>query len=65
VFPKLITWSCPVPTCRKTHFSPLNAEGYALLLCNLCGYTAQVKFFPGPKAEPVPTDPNHPDFQPF
>lgn len=63
-FPRLITWTCPAPGCRKTYFTVLK-DGYAVLLCNLCGYTAQVQFSPAPPAEPVPTDPNHPDFQPL
>lgn len=63
--PKLITWSCPVEGCRKTHFTPIPASGVAGLLCNLCGWTAAVKFFPAPPAEPLPTDPNDPKFQPF
>jgi rubredoxin len=64
-YPKLITWSCPEAGCRKTHFTPVPANGVASLLCNLCGYTARVEFAVGAAAEPVPTDPNDPKFQPF
>jgi hypothetical protein len=65
VYPKLITWSCPAEGCRKTHFTAIGSAGYAMLLCSLCGYTAQVQFAPAPAAEKVPTDPNDPKFQPF
>ena len=63
--PRLITWSCPVEGCRKTHFTPIPPSGMATLLCGQCGYTAVVRFEAAPAAERVPDDPNHSDFQPF
>lgn len=64
-FPRMLLWTCPKAGCRKTFSQQVGANGHAILLCNQCGYTAQVQFSPAPPAEAVTNNPNDPDFQPF